>query len=303
MCHFGWRPSNPVASRAPWAGIATSSMSSVGRILHTNHAQSLCISGIPNRRLAADITLQHLISSQDGPATASKLRETRAALLHEGVDPEDLLELVASGPYDAVLHWSGPGLFDRFDIVFSRRGSAHVHAPLPHSSRARATAKPFSYYANNPLQGLFAHNLEPKPRPVQQELPEYMQPSAYVLLDALPLLPNGKVNRRALPEPDQFRPPRITEASLHRALRSRRCSLESGRRSWVWTRSASTTTSWRRLGGHSLLGTQLVARVHSAFEVDVPLRWLFEAPTVAGFARAMLEDPATQGAGRKARRS
>jgi hypothetical protein len=168
-----------------------------------------------------------------------------------------------------------------------------VHT-VPHSSRGRATAKPLSHYANNPLQGLFAHNLEPELRAqMQQELPEYMQPSAYVLLDALPLLPNGKVNRRALPEPDQSRP-RITEAFV--APRTPIEEVLTG----VWAEVIGVDqvgvhdNFFADLGGHSLLGTQLVARVHSAFEVDVPLRWLFEAPTVAGFARAMLEDPATR---------
>jgi acyl carrier protein len=118
---------------------------------------------------------------------------------------------------------------------------------------------------------------------LQVQLPEYMVPAAFVLLDALPLTPNGKLDRRALPPPDQrafgpqatFMAPRTPiEAVLVQiwadVLRRKQISLQD---------------NFFALGGHSLVATQLMARVREAFQVDLPLRSLFEAPTVAGLAR------------------
>ena len=123
-------------------------------------------------------------------------------------------------------------------------------------------------------------------------LPEYMIPSAFATLDAFPLTPNGKMDRSALPAPDCPRRARqhdYVPPSTDVEERSRRsgsdCSSVGG--------SASTTTS-STLGGHSLLATQLVSRVRDALGVELPLRTVFEAPTVAGFAQA-IEDVCTAG--------
>ena len=109
-----------------------------------------------------------------------------------------------------------------------------------------------------------------------------MVPSAFVLLEALPLTPNGKVDRKALPAPElplrrrqpTSRPRTPTEEPL--AGIWARCS--------AWSASASTTTS-SSSGGHSLLATQLVSRVRATFGVELPLRALFEAPTLASARR------------------
>ncbi|WP_437681742.1 amino acid adenylation domain-containing protein [Sorangium sp. So ce131] len=110
-------------------------------------------------------------------------------------------------------------------------------------------------------------------------LPEYMIPSAVVFLDALPLSRHGKVDRRALPAPDlgtrDRKPPRTRhEAAL----------LEL----WIEVLGAphvGVDDNFFRLGGHSLLATQLMSRVRKAFDVDLPLRLLFEAPTVELLAK------------------
>ncbi|WP_164021375.1 non-ribosomal peptide synthetase [Pyxidicoccus trucidator] len=115
---------------------------------------------------------------------------------------------------------------------------------------------------------------------LEARLPEYMVPSALVRLDALPLTANAKVDRKALPAPDSrselraFEPPRTpTEQRLAAlwadVLRVDRVGLHDG---------------FFELGGHSLLATQLVSRVRAAFDVELPLRELFESPTVAGLA-------------------
>ncbi|MDT5269206.1 MAG: hypothetical protein QOH49_1392 [Acidobacteriota bacterium] len=114
-----------------------------------------------------------------------------------------------------------------------------------------------------------------------QKLPEYMVPSAIAVLEEFPTLPNGKVNRRALPpiaeaaeaaEPDASpRTPteEIVSALWRKVMRSERVGLHD---------------NFFDLGGHSLLATQVVSRLREAFQLELPLRSIFDSPTVAGLA-------------------
>jgi acyl carrier protein len=119
-------------------------------------------------------------------------------------------------------------------------------------------------------------------------LPDYMVPSAFVFLDALPLTPNGKVNRKALPVPDQSRP------ELERAYVAPRTALESVvAECWaavLGIERVGVNDDFFELGGHSLLATQVIGRLREVFPVELPLRALFEAPTVAGLAERMAEE-------------
>ncbi|GER90128.1 hypothetical protein KDW_42900 [Dictyobacter vulcani] len=119
---------------------------------------------------------------------------------------------------------------------------------------------------------------------LQKDLPAYMIPSAFVILDAWPLTPNGKIDRRALPAPEieQDDQPEIVlpvnqvEEVLVK-LWAQLLGLEQ----------VSTNWNFFQLGGHSLLGTQLMIRITEALKVELPLRALFEDPTISGLAQAI----------------
>jgi amino acid adenylation domain-containing protein len=119
---------------------------------------------------------------------------------------------------------------------------------------------------------------------VGKTLPEYMVPSAFVWLDALPLMLNGKIDRRALPMPDVsgdeagYRPPQTPEEDLLAGIWSQ--LLQVGR--------IGRDDHFFHLGGHSLLATRLASRVRELFGVELPLRSVFEAPTLAGFAQRII---------------
>jgi hypothetical protein len=127
-------------------------------------------------------------------------------------------------------------------------------------------------YFNDPMRSAVAKGLEPELRAALGErLPLYMVPSAFAFLDAFPLSPNGKVNRRALPEPDHLRPeleeqyvaPQNPVEQVVAAIWADGLGLDR----------VGTRDGFVALGGNSLLATQLVSRIRDIFEVDLPLKF------------------------------
>jgi len=123
---------------------------------------------------------------------------------------------------------------------------------------------------------------------LSEALPNYMIPSTFVTLDALPLAPNRKVNRRALPAPGRSRP------ELENSYLAPRTPVEEGLAE-IWGQvldidQVGITDSFFDLGGHSLLATQVISRVIKTFRVKVTLRSLFQAPTVADMAVVIVQN-------------
>jgi acyl-CoA synthetase (AMP-forming)/AMP-acid ligase II/acyl carrier protein len=118
---------------------------------------------------------------------------------------------------------------------------------------------------------------------LRSSLPEYMVPARFVKLEALPLTANGKLDRAALPEPtaentlgdgDFAAPSSPIEKRLAKIL----CEL-------FHLSKVSINDNFFLLGGHSLLGAQLIVKIRGAFGIDLPLRTLFDAPTIAQLSR------------------
>ena len=124
---------------------------------------------------------------------------------------------------------------------------------------------------------------------LSQKLPEYMLPSAFVMLEALPLSANGKVDRKALPAPDAAFLPKTFVAPntpVEKVLAG------------IWAEILGVEkigihdNFFIDLGGHSLLATQIISAVRDTFGVDVSLRSFFESPTASEQAAALVENPA-----------
>lgn len=130
---------------------------------------------------------------------------------------------------------------------------------------------------------------------LKDKMPEHLVPAVFVVLDVFPLTANGKVDRRALPAPDGRRP-ELNEAFVACRTPTEELLAE------IWAQVLGVERvgihdNFFQLGGHSLLATQVVSRIREAFQVEMPLRRLFEAPTIAGLAESI---EAGRGAGLQA---
>jgi acyl carrier protein len=117
---------------------------------------------------------------------------------------------------------------------------------------------------------------------LEPQLPDFMLPSAFVFLDALPLTPSGKIDRKSLPNPgtEAKEPERVIVAP-------RNATEESLAEIWseVLGRSGiGVHDDFFELGGHSLLMTQVISRIRSGFQVELPMGAFFEKPTIEALA-------------------
>ncbi|HEY0603159.1 MAG TPA: amino acid adenylation domain-containing protein [Herpetosiphonaceae bacterium] len=120
---------------------------------------------------------------------------------------------------------------------------------------------------------------------LRDKLPEYMVPSAVVMLHAMPLTPNSKVDRRALPAPTSA--DRETKRTIVEPSTQLEAQLASLWAELFGLSRVSTDDHFFALGGHSLLAIRLTSQIKAAFGLDLPLRDLFSSPTVAGCAQAI----------------
>jgi amino acid adenylation domain-containing protein len=122
-------------------------------------------------------------------------------------------------------------------------------------------------------------------RHLGRELPDYMIPSAFVTLAEVPMTPSGKVDRGALPAPDLGRPD--LEAVYVAPRTPVEAALAQIWRELMGLERIGVHDDFFELGGHSLLATRVVSRIRNALRVELPLRRIFEAPTIAQLATVM----------------
>jgi amino acid adenylation domain-containing protein len=269
----------------------TLKLPAIRTLLQKNAPRSMSLLHVPNARLQAEAKSLELLFASVGPQTANDLRDALRDVGPSGVDPEAFWTLGQELGYQVEVRWSGSGRNDCFDVEFrhpmSPPGSRTVNGvEQPLASAGLPT--PWADYANDPVRGKVIRSLVPALRTfLRGKLPEYMVPSAFVTLDELPLSPNGKVDRNALPVPECARP-ELEEAYVAPATAVEQALAE------LWAEvlgleRVGTQDNFFELGGHSLLATQVISRVRKTLQVELPLRALFEAPTVATLAERVEE--------------
>jgi amino acid adenylation domain-containing protein len=249
---------------------------------------------IPNARLIKDEAIWQWVQVNDGATTIKELREFIDINLKQAINPSDLYALAKEINCQITISYS-PDFPSYFDACFypAIEGKRSPIMPI-----ARRDAKlSVSTYSIDPLKGRFGKALISQLKETVRELPEYMRPASFVLLESFPMTPSGKLDRRALPAPE--RDLAVAKQSFVQPTTSTQQRLCR-----IWSDvlnidSIGVTDDFFYLGGHSLIATKLVSRIREEFNLALPLRTVFEHPTVAGLAEeierlAVVSDGKTQ---------
>ena len=260
---------------------ANLTLSTVHQLLIDERPKKISILNVPNARVISAVTAAAWLAEGSSYKTVGQIRKALPEI-EMGVDPEDWYAIDV--PYNIDITWSNSSSEGDYDVIFIRQDLVE----RPTISPQRATeSRPWQSYANNPLQAKAARQLVPQLQSyLAQKLPEYMLPSAFVVLESLPLTANGKIDRRALRalydpiesrSPDRYIAPRTP---VERVLANIFVEVLGLKRVGIYD-------NFFELGGHSLLATQLVSRVRDALQVELPLRSVFEASTIERLAQVV----------------
>ena len=258
--------------------------------LQAHPLETIAITGIPNARVMPEMALLDWLGGQEGPNTVAEMRPLLEQQQH-GIEPEDWWHLSQDLHYKIAITWSDPPRTDYYDILFYP-SAKYPSAPPPIRSSVPAP-QPWTAYANNPLQGQVAAKLEPQLRQhLWEQLPDYMVPATFVILEDMPLTPNGKVNRRALPAPDKSRP------DLATALVKPQSDTET-KIAQIWQEVLQLDTvgildNFFELGGNSLLLTQAYHQLAACFGSELSIVTLFQYPTIQSLAQHLTQPAETQ---------
>ncbi|MBD2727826.1 amino acid adenylation domain-containing protein [Nostoc sp. FACHB-892] len=255
-------------------------VSAVRQLLIDTKPERLCINNVPNARVMGAVKTAEWLSNVEGFKTVGQMRKALQEIDNIGIEPEDFYILDIN--YKVDITWSRSSIQGCYDVVFVRKNRTDKRAIFSHST---THSHSWQSYANNPLQAKAARKLVPQLQAyTAQKLPEYMIPSAFVILESLPLTGNGKVNRHALRAFYYDAKPQLSEnyivprTPVEQVLMKIFAEVLGLKRVGIYD-------NFFELGGHSLLATQLVSRVRDALRVELPLRSVFEAPTIAQISK------------------
>jgi SAM-dependent methyltransferase/acyl carrier protein len=274
----GRRPQAPPAAWLDWQRDRLT-LAGISERLSREQPAALGVARVPNARLSREALASGWLAAEGNGETVASLRQARPG---EASDPEAFWALASQHPYAVEVSVSSEPFC--FDVQLVARRAPHASfAAFP---AERAAARPWPQYANTPAAAGAHRELAPELRAhLKQRLPEYMVPQDFVFLDALPLSPNGKVDRRALPAPDALRPELRVDFVEPRTALER--VLEAVWAEVLGLQDVGVQDNFFELGGHSLTATQIISRVNESFGLGTPLRTLFEKPTIAALAESL----------------
>jgi len=253
-------------------------------ILDTCTADCFGVSGVHNPRIAADVELANGLSYwQDTRSIFPDAKvgelERQAYVAIEAL--ESLLKTAeAKGLYCGIT-WSQRQP-DKLDLIFSRAPDFPVQARHSYAQ---------SYVANYPQIESISTTLAPELSAyLGQFLPHYMVPSVYLALERLPLTVRGKIDRPALPLPEESDLQKEDYAAPTSEIERSLCRI------WqdiLKLEQIGINDNFFALGGHSLLATRLISEIRQEFEVEISLRALFEHATIAALAHQLTREMLT----------
>ncbi|MEI7795464.1 MAG: amino acid adenylation domain-containing protein [Methylococcaceae bacterium] len=244
----------------------------------------LAVRNIPNARLSLDVCALNWLHEANSEATIAECRHYVEKHAATGIEPENIREMARSFGYFVELSWLNSDVNGSYDAVFTRDD-------LPQQLATFTTATPnrtLTNYANNPQHTKLNRLLIPQLRhALQAQLPEYMIPAIFTLVDEMPLSPSGKIDRKALAElPIDF--DFVREEILVEAHNPFEKLLVN-----VWADVLDLThigveDDFFALGGNSLKAMMVAGRLQRLFGRDIPALGVFTASTISSFAPYLL---------------
>ncbi|OUL34271.1 non-ribosomal peptide synthetase [Nostoc sp. T09] len=260
-------------------------LTEVRRVLEATQPEYYCLSRIPNARIQKEVQALALLKQDQTLATVEEL-QVKLEMISAGIDPEHLWGLGKDLPYAIDIRWSDTakdGYMEAVLIRLDQQARQAINIPSPQSQPTELLS--WAAYANSPmLKQAENDQLIPELRQfLKGRLPEYMVPTTFMILEAMPLTPNGKLDRKALPKPERVR------LELEGNYVAPRTPTEK-QIAEIWTQvlrleRVGIHNNFFELGGHSLLGIQVVSRLRQALQVEILMSNLFELPTIADLAQ------------------
>ncbi len=287
VLHFGGpahtEPGDNGLDEVDWVG-AELTVEAAGTLLCGRASAPIVLRGVPDGRLSAKLSALRALDDRR-VATVGELTESirPAEVLPGGpVDPADLAAVAADQGYDTYVRQALSGPVGAVDVVLTPHDdAAGSGGPLPGAYRPQPATGTASL-ANDPVTAARRRTATVALRGhLQERLPGYLVPGRFVLLAGWPLDRAGTLDRAALPAP-------AARAAADAVGREPRTDTERAIAK-IWSDALGLDTigvhdDFFTLGGHSLLGAEVVEQVRDVYEVELPLGRLFEAPTVAAVA-------------------
>jgi amino acid adenylation domain-containing protein/non-ribosomal peptide synthase protein (TIGR01720 family) len=298
VLHVG--PAPPAVCHSDWIDWREERLDAgaLRQLLEHEQPPLLGLTRVANARLSIESNVVELLDRDDPPSDIGELREL-ASREERAIDPHDLWMLERELPYRVEVSWSRHRSDGRFDVLFIYTGNdgggpqKYFNVCFPGDVGARKEISPFT---NNPLRRDVARKLVPQLRAfLQERLPEFMVPSAFVVLSSLSLTPNGKVNRKALPAPDRTRPD--LEETYVAAVGETEQILTR-----IWSEvlgldRVGVRDNFFELGGDSILSIQIIARARK-FGLQLTPQDIFQHQTIADLGavvRTLISTDSEQG--------
>ncbi|HEX6291107.1 MAG TPA: amino acid adenylation domain-containing protein [Herpetosiphonaceae bacterium] len=248
------------------------------RALQASAPEIIGFANVPNGRIQDDIHAQTVLNHAADLPTVAELRASLSSATTEpGIDPEELWALERDLPYTVEIRCSAAR--ECYDLVL-RRVSEQAPALVEIASPVIRERAEWSAYANNPLQARQSQQLTPILRSyLQERLPEFMIPTAFVLIESVPVTPNGKIDRDALP------PPLLLD--LDTELVAPRTLFEQILAD-IWAQvlridRVGIHNNFFALGGDSILSLQIITRAQQA-GLRITTKQMFQHQTIAELA-------------------
>ncbi len=253
----------------PWR--ADQSVVDLESALKERRGDVIQVQAVPNARLAWEVAARSLMESGDGRLDVGTVRRQVNEQQPGGVHPETFWSLGESYGYDVTV---APGEAGCIDIQFAHRERATGEALRPEPVEVHS----WGAYANDPLENSFRQQLIPQWREhLKACLPEYMLPSAWMVLKELPLTSNGKLDRRALPAP-QIRGEELGEYVAP-------SDPDEQAMADIWAQllrvdRVGVRDNFFELGGHSLLVMKALFAINKSLQSHLRVTDVYESPTI-----------------------